>query len=176
MNDDETPARVPADTLVCYTVDHAGAHPRRDPICPDCAQTGQYPLTGLRKVTAAQQVAGALREVASHCLGCRQPIPRHTLVPEVGMGATEYLFSDREPYTITSVSPSGKTIILQRDKYTRTDDNGMSEMQHYTYERDPKGALRMATLRKDGHYRMKGSQSHGTVIVGYRERYYDFSY
>jgi len=96
--------------------------------------------------------------------------------PEIGMGATLIMWSDRHAYTITGVSPSGKTIKLQRDKATRVDKNGMSDAQDYKYEPDIEAPVETATLRKDGRYKLKGYTSGGTVLIGKRDEYYDYTF
>jgi hypothetical protein len=97
--------------------------------------------------------------------------------PVVGMGATECVGSDSNPYTVIAVNASGKTITLQADKYTRTDSNGLSECQEYTYERDPQGNIEVATLRKNGRYVAKGSSQRGLYYhLGSRRRYRDPSF
>lgn len=54
----------------------------------------------------------------------------------VGMGATEMMYSDREPYTVQKIiSPS--RVIVTPDKYERIDSNGVSECQEYKYESVP---------------------------------------
>ena len=54
----------------------------------------------------------------------------------VGMGATEMMYSDREPYTVQKVvSPS--RVIVTKDKWTRVDSNGRSECQEYACESVP---------------------------------------
>lgn len=55
---------------------------------------------------------------------------REQVTPEVGMGATEVVGSDRYPYTIVKVV-NPKKIVVQRDDYRRTDNNGQSELQTY---------------------------------------------
>jgi hypothetical protein len=84
-------------------------------------------------------------------------------VPEVGMGATEYCYTDRNAWTVVWVSPNKKTIILTRDSYKRIDSNGMSESQEYEFTSDmnPENG-RKATLRKNGQWRWQGDQ--GTDI------------
>jgi hypothetical protein len=98
--------------------------------------------------------------------------------PEIGMGATFVMWTDREPGTITLVSMDKTKIWVSRDKATRIDNNGMSEMQEYTFERgeDPLGER--YTLRKNGHwiaYRepMKDGRR---VVIGYRSKYHDYSF
>lgn len=56
--------------------------------------------------------------------------------PYVGMGATEFYYSDREPYTVQQViSPS--RVVVTADKYRRIDNNGRSDCQDYEYESVP---------------------------------------
>ncbi len=98
-------------------------------------------------------------------------------VPAVGMGATICHWTDREACTIVSVSASGKQIVVQKDKATRTDNNGMSEMQGYSYAPDPVGAIRTFTLRKNGRWITKGSPMDGTSChIGHRRQYHDYSF
>lgn len=53
-----------------------------------------------------------------------------------GMGATEMMYSDREPYTVQkAVSPS--RVIVTKDKWTRVDSNGRSECQEHACESVP---------------------------------------
>jgi len=58
--------------------------------------------------------------------------------PVVGMGATEYMWSDRRPYTVCVVhnnwNKKGYEIIgVQEDDAKRIDKNGMSEDQQYEF-------------------------------------------
>lgn len=92
----------------------------------------------------------------------------------VGMGATIQYHSDRDPATIIEVSPSGKRIVIQEDSVVRTDNNGMSECQTYEYHCNPEGTVHIATLRKDGSFRLTGGKT--LVSVGERRKYYDFSF
>ena len=96
------------------------------------------------------------------------------MIPEIGMGATIQYHSDRHPATIIEISPSGKRIVIQEDSVKRTDNNGMSECQTYEYFRNPIGVIHVATLRKDGTYRLVGQKA--SVHVGTRSKYYDFSF
>lgn len=94
--------------------------------------------------------------------------------PEVGMGATIHVGSDSYPATIIQITQNGKRIVIQEDDATRVDDNGMSESQDYAYQANPNGTIHIATLRKDGHYRLTGEKT--PVSIGIRRRYYDFSF
>lgn len=94
--------------------------------------------------------------------------------PQIGMGATVFHYTDRSPATVVKMSESGKTVWIQVDQATRTDENGMSELQAYEYTPNPKGELMKVTLRRDGQWRVekKGLK----VAFGRREKYHDFSF
>jgi hypothetical protein len=92
----------------------------------------------------------------------------------VGDGATIQHWSDSTAATVVQVSASGKRIVLQEDKATRLDKNGMSESQEYSYEPDTNGTLHFATLRQDGRYRITGSKR--LVSLGIRRKYHDYSF
>lgn len=95
-------------------------------------------------------------------------------VPSIGMGATVNHWTDRSAVTLIQITHNGKRLVLQEDKATRTDNNGMSESQQYEFERDPNGAIYHATLRKDGTFRVTGSTR--IVHLGNRYKYHDFSF
>lgn len=95
--------------------------------------------------------------------------------PEVGMGATIILWSDRQAATIVGV-PTEKTIQIQRDRATRTDSNGMSEDQSYTFEPNTEAMVQTFTFRKTGRWVAKGQpDKFGSVVVyvGHRDEYKD---
>lgn len=93
--------------------------------------------------------------------------------PEVGMGATITMWSDRHAYTIVEVkSPS--TIVIQQDIATRTDKNGMSDSQTYEFKANPDGAKFNVTRRRDGKWKVAGSTQ--VVVIGHRSEYHDFSF
>lgn len=101
--------------------------------------------------------------------------------PEVGDGATILYWSDRAPATIVEVirfktgtrKGEVKAVVVQADKATRTDSNGMSDAQTYEYERIPDAPKRTFTKRKNGQFSDKGGTG---LAVGYREKYYDYSF
>ena len=95
-------------------------------------------------------------------------------VPKVGDGATIQLWSDRHACTVIQVTQNGRRIVVQRDKATRVDSNGMSESQEYTFEPDTNGSTTIATLRKDGSYREVGGKT--LIHIGSRSEYYDYSF
>lgn len=94
--------------------------------------------------------------------------------PSIGMGATIQHWSDRSACTVVQITHGGKRIVLQRDIATRTDNNGMSESQTYTYQVNPNGDLFYATKRKDGSFRLTKSKT--LVYLGVRDEHYDFSF
>lgn len=96
------------------------------------------------------------------------------IFPEVGMGATLSVGSDRFPVTIIQVTQSGKRIVIQEDEAIRTDDYGMSEIQTYAFVVNTSGTIHIATLRKGGLYRITGRKT--PVYIGERSRYHNFSY
>ena len=98
--------------------------------------------------------------------------------PAEGMAATVCLWSDRHAATIIHVSPSGRVIRVQQDKATRTDANGMSENQEYTYKRNPLGHVRTFSLRKNGRWVERGHSTVGGVVcaIGHRGEYYDYAF
>ena len=97
--------------------------------------------------------------------------------PDVGMVATMLSWTDRTAATIIEVSKSGKKIKIQEDKSTRTDSNGMSDAQAYSYETNPNGSTREYSLRKNGRWvRVGQPQTGSSLLVGHREEYYDYSF
>lgn len=97
-------------------------------------------------------------------------------LPEVGSGATLCFWTDRSACTVIHVSE--KRIVVQTDKATRTDSNGMSDTQTYAYEADPKGAIHVFTKRKNGKFYEQGSaMGEGTKLsLGARRAYHDYSF
>ncbi len=97
--------------------------------------------------------------------------------PFVGMGATELCWSDRHACTVVQVLSSTR-VVVTRDKATRTDANGMSDQQSYTFESNLDPA-RGITIRKakDGRWYSSGGMKRGTCYaLGYRSEHYDFSF
>lgn len=95
------------------------------------------------------------------------------VVPEVGMGCTEILWSDRHAFTVIEVTKSRDGVIrrckVQADKAIRTDNNGMSDCQSYRFERDPNGGILELKLTKKG-WNHKGTK----FSMGTRDEHYDF--
>lgn len=92
----------------------------------------------------------------------------------VGMGATYSIGSDRYACTVIAVSTSGLKVTTRDDKATRTDENGMSECQTYSYERDPSGVERTWYRDSKGNY---GNKTRGGRLgLGARRAYHDYSF
>jgi len=98
--------------------------------------------------------------------------------PEVGLGATLLMWSDRIACTITEVKTNKqgiiKSFIIQEDTATRTDQNGMSETQTYEYSSNPSGSQWTCKLRKNGTWKVM-NYGYG-VLIGTREKYYDYNF
>ena len=96
--------------------------------------------------------------------------------PEEGMGATEYMYSDRHAYTIVKVI-SDKEIVVKQDNAKRTDKNGMSESQSYDYTPNTEAAPVILTKRKNGRWIRRGDPMRaGGFVLDVRDEYYDFSF
>lgn len=91
--------------------------------------------------------------------------------PKVGDGATICMWTDRKAGTIVKVTPT--QVHVREDKATRTDKNGMSDSQEYTYEPDENGALTVFRKTKRG-WRSTGGGSY--LTIGVRRAYHDFSF
>lgn len=91
--------------------------------------------------------------------------------PEVGMGATILMWTDRHAATIVKVTPS--QIHVKRDKAVRADNNGMSEMQQYNYEADPTADVEIFRKTKNGYRKADGGHS---LRIGDRSEYHDYSF
>lgn len=102
--------------------------------------------------------------------------------PTVGLGVTLLHWTDRSPATI--VAWDGKILTVQADNATRTDKNGMSESQDYTYTPNPAGALSYFKKDRKGAWREIVKNENGRwvfldgdgLFIGDREKYRDFSF
>jgi hypothetical protein len=98
--------------------------------------------------------------------------------PTVGMGATICGWTDRDGATVVAVGKNGKSVTVQEDTATRTDNNGMSDMQSYSHTPNPEASRQTFTLRKNGRWVREGSaMGQGTTLsLGHRSTYYDYSF
>jgi hypothetical protein len=97
--------------------------------------------------------------------------------PVKGMGVTAGVGSDRYPYTILDVSPSGRQIRIQEDTAELISGDIFKNAQEYHYTPNPNGRKITISLRKDGRWREVGSgRGASTYGIGHRDRYYDPSF
>lgn len=98
--------------------------------------------------------------------------------PEAGMGATIVLYTDTYAATIVDVSANLREVTIREDVATRTDKNGPSESQDYTFTRSYTAKPQVFTLRKTGRYVRQGERSNGGthLVIGTREQYIDPSF
>jgi hypothetical protein len=98
--------------------------------------------------------------------------------PEIGMGATVICWSDRKAGTIISVSE--KEFAIQEDYSQRSDSNGMSDSQSYSYTPNSMGYVwtfkRVSRGKAKGQWRENGVKDGYGVRIGTRDQYYDFSF
>lgn len=101
-------------------------------------------------------------------------------VPEVGMGATVLMWSDRHPATIVAVvtfkggarAGQVKEIHVQQDDAKRVDNNGMSESQTYEFTPNKDAGIQIFKVTKSGAFKGSGGQ----LRIGERDKYHDFSF
>lgn len=94
--------------------------------------------------------------------------------PKVGMGITITHYTDRSCGTITRISKSGKTFYFKPDIATRSDKNGMSEEQQYTYKVKEDAKEQKAYKSKEGIWRV--SKNMNGIALGFRNAYHDYSF
>lgn len=95
-------------------------------------------------------------------------------VPEVGMGVTEVMFSDRHPYTVVRIL-TPKRIVVKADQAVRIDGRGFSDAQEYEYKEWPDAPEVVLFLNKHGRWKRLGDALGSTFLVGRREEYYDYT-
>ena len=98
--------------------------------------------------------------------------------PQLDMGATILMWTDRLACTIIKINRTGTKLKVQLDNALRTDTNGMSDQQSYRYERNLFGSVHEFSLRKNGKWVEVGQRSKGgtCLVIGHRDHYYDYSY
>lgn len=97
--------------------------------------------------------------------------------PEVGMGVTEYYYTDREPWEIVAVRDERHITVRELD-YKRIDNNGMSDCQKYEYYSNPNNVTAELFFTKQGVWRERIGRSLGCnkFSVGTASKYYDYSF
>ena len=94
-------------------------------------------------------------------------------IPTVGMGCTILMWSDRHAATVVEIK-SARRIVIQQDNAERTDKNGMSESQEYTYTPNTNAAKRVFFLNKRGRWVEQGGGN--GLLLGQRIEFYDFTH
>ena len=98
--------------------------------------------------------------------------------PQVGMGVTEMLWSDRHPWEIIEVKDERHIVVRELD-WKRVDGGGFSEAQEYEYSSNPDNRTARLFRTKKGQWRERiGKNGLGCTVfvIGVAERYYDFSF
>jgi hypothetical protein len=99
------------------------------------------------------------------------------LTPKIGMGVTMLGWTDRHAATIVEVKMKGLKVGIVQDIAIRTDNNGMSETQQYSYA-PGNGGVMYYTLRQNGKWVAEGQgfKNGSRIVIGFRDEYYDFSF
>lgn len=101
-------------------------------------------------------------------------------IPQVGMGATILLWTDRVAGTIVAVvrfksgphKGAPRKVVVQRDRAVRTDHNGIGDGQTYRYERDSHNFRETFHRTHGGKWKSEA----GRLFVGWRLEYHDYSF
>lgn len=124
------------------------------------------------------QTASLMNNLYGNMNGCPTPV--------VGMGCTILGWTDRRAATILKVIANKNIIGITYDKVTRVDNNGLSEIQEYTFETnydanliyyklDKKGNWRHCYLNTFGRWVFAGNDGN-QLLIGVRKHYHDFSF
>lgn len=100
--------------------------------------------------------------------------------PVVGKGATILHWTDRSAYFVDSVSPDGKTCVIERAKAV-PEFEGMTDSQSYRYERAEGGRQKTLKFRYGSWFEVgtvEGKKVYEKVRIsfGVMDEYYDFSF
>jgi hypothetical protein len=96
--------------------------------------------------------------------------------PEVGMGATMTMYSDRYPYTVRKVNSTGKTIWISPDQAEVKEGTCWPDPDYNistNWELTEKDFTKV-TLRKDGRWKVAGGSQ--VIVLGTRQKYVDPSF
>lgn len=99
--------------------------------------------------------------------------------PQVGMGATIHMHSDRHAVTIIEVlnplNPARIRVVVQEDKAKLVKGSCQTEEQEYKFTRNPKGQVRTFSKRKNGLWIEEGHdmKNGSSLTIGERDEYYD---
>jgi hypothetical protein len=107
------------------------------------------------------------------------------IIPQVGMGVTELMYSDRNVYTITVVDVNGRWFKCQEDRSAKDEENSDKEWpfrkQVYRYYRNHTAPEIKVTLRKDGEWRKVGVTTAGSTrtsyfVLNHRSKFFDYTF
>ena len=99
-----------------------------------------------------------------------------SVIPQVGMGASEQVGSDRYPYTIIEVV-SDRKIVVRADAWRITSGSEHDGSARYIFSANPHGTERTLTLRKNGRWcQQRQGMRESLWGIGNRSRYYDPSF
>lgn len=93
-------------------------------------------------------------------------------IANIGDGATIYVGSDCSAATV--VKATARTVVLQRDIATPTENSDYFGSQDYTFEPNPRAEQITFSLRKNGGLYMKGTEMGRNGInctIGSRRQY-----
>ena len=98
-----------------------------------------------------------------------------TVIPYVGMGATEIIGTFKIPYTVIDVNKSLKKIVLRSNKTVRIGDKQKWtwENQEYEITEDLNGKIIEARLNKYEIWKVTGKNS--AIRLGKKQYYVDYS-
>lgn len=103
-------------------------------------------------------------------------LAKDAIRPEVGMGATEMCWTDRNPWTVVVVYSENKCM-LQRDKVKAKEGDWQMGHQQWDIEPDPDGVTTIVTRRRNGKWHSVNKPMTSTgFILGERRHYYDWSF
>ena len=95
---------------------------------------------------------------------------KQDIIPEIGMGATELCYSDRNPYTIIEIINPNK-IIVQEDDAVNV--GKVCYDQDWKITPNPNGQKFTLINTKKGWKVLKGETR---FIIGKRDKYYDYEF
>lgn len=93
--------------------------------------------------------------------------------PRVGMPTTIYYITNQKTTTVVYVSAGGRKVIVREDSSIRTDNNGMSDQQTYTYTQNPEGKEHTFYRRAMGYGGRRGGKY---LALDSHQTYYDYSF
>jgi hypothetical protein len=103
--------------------------------------------------------------------------------PVVGMGVTMLSYTDRDAGTIVEVNTKKRYIAVVEDNAKRIDSNGLSESQVYEFTPNPDGYVYYYRKDKKNQWRKCYYNENkrlvfgrGGLILGKRDKYYDFTF